>query len=151
MDKEKIILVSLVVFVLVAFGSVLAFNLKAGSTDKPVSEKQVEPLQQYKSIITGTTGSGDVEIELQPHLVENGALKVDLSANTHSVDLSIYDLLEIATLEYGSNSVLPSKAPELGGHHVSGTLVFEVDEPLSAFTIRIKNIPKTQDRVFTWG
>lgn len=109
-----------------------------------------EPAQNFRSVSTGSTGAGDVSIELTPRY-NDGLLEVDLRANTHSVDLSQFDLQEITTLEYGGRRFTPTAAPSFGGHHVSGTLVFEVGAEQPSFVIRMKGIPAVEERVFAWG
>lgn len=102
------------------------------------------------SISTGTTGPGDVSVELTPHEASNGKLVFDVSVNTHSVDIGKFDLMKITTLEYDGKSIGPSSAPSLDGHHASGELVFDVEEDISSFTVKIKGIPKVNERVFEW-
>lgn len=151
MKNENMLIIGIIVLVVAVFAVLVAVNLREGkvSANSAPTTETFEALK-YKPITTGTTSSGDVSIELQPHEVENGILIVDLWADTHSVDLSEYDLLQITTLEFGASSISPTTAPALGGHHVSGTLEFEVDQPISSFSIKIKGIPKVQERVFNW-
>ncbi len=104
-----------------------------------------------ETIATGSTGAGDVLVELAPRGVTNGRLEVDIVVNTHSVSLEQFDLREITMLEFSGKSLKPVSAPALSGHHSSGTLVFEVSEPVSSFRISIKGIPKVDERVFEWG
>ncbi len=104
----------------------------------------------FSSIDSGSTGPGDVSVELTPHDVTNGRLVVDVAVNTHSVDLSPFDLKQITTLEYNGKSIKPITAPSLGGHHNSGELIFEVEEEINSFKIKIKGIPKVEERVFNW-
>ena len=76
---------------------------------------------------------------------------MDFSVNTHSVDLSQYDLLQITTLEYNGNVIKPRSAPSLSGHHNSGTLVFDTGKELKTFKIIIKDIPDIKERIFEWN
>ncbi len=104
----------------------------------------------FKTISTGDTNPGEVSIDLTPSDVNNGQLKVKISVNTHSVNLEPFDLKEITTLEYKGKSIKPISAPALAGHHTNGELVFEVDEKIDSFTIKIKGIPKVEERIFKW-
>lgn len=106
----------------------------------------------FATVSTGTTDTGDVAIDLLPYPVKDGKLRVDLAANTHSVDLSPFDVRAITTLTYKGKSIAPTEAPSLQGHHVSGTLVFPVDEEgdITPFTITLTGIPLVNERVFTW-
>jgi len=115
----------------------------------PASQGKInEVSENYKSIMTGTTGSGDVSIEITPLGMEGNQLKLEISANTHSVDLSQFDLKEISFLEYNGKSINPVLAPSLDGHHASGTLVFDIDKDIKDFKLTIKGIPKVEERVF---
>lgn len=104
----------------------------------------------FDPILSGTTSPGDVAIELKPLEFKDGTLRVSFSANTHSVDLSQFNLAKIVTLEYNNKEIVPTSAPQLGGHHVSGVLVFPIEEDISDFTITIKDIPKKEARTFSW-
>jgi len=104
----------------------------------------------FQMITSGSTDPGSVQIDLTPQGVENGQLKVDFAINTHSVDLAQYDLSKITTLEYGGKIVTPISAPELQGHHNSGTLIFNVDSNFNKFKIIIVGIPNVQERIFEW-
>lgn len=104
----------------------------------------------YQTVSTGTTGPGDVSMELTPQEINNGQLQVEIAVNTHSVDLNQFDLKEITTLEFDDKLIKPALAPALSGHHDSGTLVFEVDDELNSFIIKIRGIPKVEERVFEW-
>lgn len=151
-NTENILLTALLV--LVVGGLIFAltgFSKEGFITKQNKAEEKTIPIESsYPSITTGSTASGDVSIELAPHEVENDKLEVDIWVNTHSVDLSQSDLKQITSLEYNGKSVAPVSAPSLSGHHVSGTLVFNVDDEIKSFTIKIKGIPKVEERVFEW-
>lgn len=104
----------------------------------------------FQPIISGSTDTGDVSIELTPKRISNKAVEVDIAANTHSVDLSQFDLKQITTMEYGGKSVKPTSAPRLEGHHVSGKFVFNTDKNINRFKIIIEGIPQINNRVFEW-
>ena len=104
----------------------------------------------FGTVSTGSTGQGDVSVDLTPVGVVGGKLEVDIAVNTHSVDLSQFDLKKIITLEYAGKSVNPISVPVLAGHHNNGKLVFDVGEKIDKFAIKIKGIPKVEDRVFSW-
>lgn len=97
----------------------------------------------------GTTATGDVEISLQPTRDPDGKLRVALSANTHSIDLSAIDLQESVTLVHNGRRLPPISAPALSGHHARGDILFEegIDAP---FTILIRNVPAIDERVYSW-
>ncbi|MBI5072208.1 hypothetical protein HZA99_00150 [Candidatus Woesearchaeota archaeon] len=125
---------------------------KAGTTGTTeAAAPETASGNKFVSIITGTTESGDVEIELIPQEVRDGKLMVKISANTHSVDLSPFDLTKITTLKYKETTILPVSAPALSGHHASGEIVFAVSGKMTEFTITIAGIPKTEKREYVWG
>lgn len=108
----------------------------------------------FQPIIIGTAGADDVAVELRPHLPSGGVLSIDISMDTHSVDLSQFDLKKITSLAYGNIILNPVDAPKLSGHHSSGTLVFNAGEGsgglADGFTVTIEGIPAEQKRVFEW-
>jgi len=104
---------------------------------------------QFQTVSSGTTDSGDVSIELTPRF-NNNKLEADIKANTHSVDLSQFDLSQITALEYNNKIVKPISAPKLESHHPSGALIFQIDKDIKNFKITINGIPKNNQRVFIW-
>jgi len=123
--------------------------VKESDTKNKVPEDTADE-QSFKSISTGDTGPGGVSVEITPLGISNGKLEAEISVNTHSVSLTQFNLKEITILEYGTKSVKPVAAPSLSGHHSNGILIFDVDDEISKFTIRIKGIPKVEKRVFSW-
>ncbi len=103
----------------------------------------------FETKLTGSTGSGDALIKLTPRLDRN-KLVVKFNINTHSVRLSGFDLEDITTLEYDNKIVKPTSASRIGGHHSSGTIVFEAKADLNSFIIRIKGIPRIEERFYKW-
>jgi len=96
------------------------------------------------------TSSGQVTIDLQPHAYSNGELDFDISLNTHSVDMSQFDLTKIVELIADGSVYYPVSAPTLAGHHNSGTLKFEIPSEPSSFKVTIKGIPDVDVRTFEW-
>ena len=98
---------------------------------------------------TKTSDAGSVTVDLTPVIVNEREVSFTIGVNTHSVDLSGYDLGELATLAYDGKTAEPSSAPSLSGHHNTGTLRFAVDKQPSRFTVTIVNLP-AGERVFAW-
>ena len=90
-----------------------------------------------------------VTVDLTPKF-ENGKLYVNMEVNTHTVDLSSYNLEDIIVLEFENKKIKPVSAPELSGHHNSVQLIFDVGKELSNFKIIVKDLPDIQERVFEW-
>lgn len=87
----------------------------------------VDPFAPATETLTRTDSQGAISVEVTPlNLAENGAqLEFEVALNTHSVDLSM-DLAALATLRTDTGVTVEASlwdAP-LGGHHVSGTLIF---------------------------
>ena len=128
--------------------------LLAASAQQASSNQFSKPVQEVSGafgtpLLTGTTSDGDIAIELTPRLV-NSNVEVSITANTHSVDLSQFDLSQIISLELGSISVKPSSAPQLSGHHSSGNLMFNINKNINALTITVTGIPSIEKRVYSW-
>lgn len=144
---KAMLLVLLVGLILIAG---CAENAKT-SLNKNVNENnEAAEITAFKTVSSGSMENGNALIELTPKGTENGRLNVDISANTHSVNLGYFDLMEITSLEYDGNSINPVSAPTLAGHHNSGTLVFDTGKELKSFKVIIKNIPSIEERVFEW-
>ena len=104
----------------------------------------------FETKSTGSTNPGSILIEVTPIEVANGVFKARIAANTHSVDLSAFDLKELTILEINGNKYKPVSVPQLTSHHGSGEIVFNIDEPADVFTIVISGIPDVEERTFNW-
>ncbi len=140
-------------FFIVIIGFLLYSTMTILAKENPQSNKsqnlQGTQDQQYKTITTGTTESGDVEIALTPQWRE-GKLYINLAANTHSVDLSQFDLQKLTTLSYNKKDIKPAPVAKLSGHHSNNMLVFDMIEQPRTFAVIIRNIPAMPERVFAW-
>ena len=114
-----------------------------------IADKYAKLPSGFNKITTGDTGRGNVEIALTPQGFVDKTLRVSIEANTHSVDLSQFDLKQSVQLETDGRVLLPASAPVLSGHHTSGTLVFEGVAEIQQFTIVITGVPAVERRVFT--
>ncbi len=134
-------------FILLIIGLSFGIFLYYNSTLKNESDT----ILKLNTVSTGSTSNGGVQIELTPKKISLGKLEVEIVMNTHSVDLSRFNLKEITMLEYEGKQLMPYSAPNLMGHHISGTLIFEVmDNELDSFRIVILGIPKVEKRIFEW-
>jgi hypothetical protein len=109
-----------------------------------------EDAPTFSTKSTGSTGAGDVLIELTPQKIIDKKMLVKISVNTHSVDLSRFDLLALTSLEFDGKKTSPLSAPRLSGHHSSGTLEFPVEGEGKKFRITILGIDSVEERVFEW-
>ncbi|RMF54614.1 hypothetical protein D6745_04710 [Candidatus Woesearchaeota archaeon] len=128
--------------------SVAGFLKTNNGPDSPKTEIPETP--EFEPVTTGTTEPGSVSVELQPQYIKDSRLVVNARLNTHSVDLSQFDLKQVTTLEYNGKTVNPIEAPQLSGHHSRGNIIFEVGEEPESFRIIIKGIPNVEERIFEW-
>lgn len=125
-------------------------GLMNGGNATGTSAVQEKGSAGFRTISSGSTDPGSAQIDLTPRGISNGRLEVDFAINTHSVDLSQYDLAKATILEHDGRKIFPTAAPKLEGHHSSGTLTFNVGENLNNFKIIIKGVPDIEERVFEW-
>jgi DNA polymerase III epsilon subunit-like protein len=155
MKTEKYFLLFLAGFIILAL--LYLFMKNAGSdigvTAEPLTKEnqQQTRMLSFDTKTTGSMESGDALVELTPVIVNGRRIEVKFKINTHSVKLSQFDLEQITTLKYSGKVLKPVKASSIGGHHSTGTIVFDTEkENISNFTIRIKGIPSVEDRVYEW-
>jgi len=96
------------------------------------------------------TSQSAVNIVLAPKTFDKGSFSFDINIDTHTVELSQFDLKELATLEINGEEFKPITAPVLNGHHTSGSLVFNIEEKPKIFSVVIKDIPDISLRRFSW-
>ena len=96
------------------------------------------------------TSEGEVTIDITPMEFDDGKFYFDINLNTHSVELSSYDLYQLIKIQVDEKNTAPSSAPKLSGHHNSGTLIFDVGIEPKSFRIIINNIPDIEERTFQW-
>lgn len=138
--------------------SPLVSGNRGGSNVDFIGGQKIERTASASGEITiGTTDDGDVAISLTPQAPENGVLNVVIAANTHSVDLSQFNLMNNIILEYKDKrkqketQTKPVSAPQLSGHHANGVITFALGQnELESFAIAVLGIPKEQQRVYQW-
>ena len=141
-NYNRIFFFSFIVLVLIIAGCDTNANLRNN-----VNVNQVA----YETKSSGSLQTGDVLIEMTPVGIKNGKFEVQVVANTHSEDLSQFDLMQITTLTYENKNIKPLSAPALNGHHSSGTIIFDIKQEINNFKITINNIPNMEKRVFEWS
>lgn len=148
MNKKIVFTLFVVVFILIIVNILVVFQFD-NNVEVPKTINNPNALN-FSPIETGSTYSGDVLIELIPEEISDGKVIIELKANTHSVDLSKFDLAELTSLEYNGKIIKPSSAPRLEGHHSSGAIIFDVNEKPDSLKVTINNIPKVKERIFYW-
>jgi hypothetical protein len=93
---------------------------------------------------------GSVKMELEPYSFENGVFRVKFYANTHTVNLGNYDMMELMHLEYEDVGYKPVSADKMRGHHSGGVIEFRVPEVPDHFRIFVRGLPNMENRVFEW-
>ncbi|PIN77954.1 hypothetical protein COV14_04860 [Candidatus Woesearchaeota archaeon CG10_big_fil_rev_8_21_14_0_10_33_12] len=146
MKKENIMMV-IIVFVIAVAALMIAIQLFENDQNSYSSESDV---QKESEAFATKTSNGEVTIDLTPKGVISGNAVFSIDLNTHSIDMAQYDLKEITTLIINGQEYKPISAPALSGHHISGELVFAVDNLSESFTIIITGIPDVEEREFVW-
>ena len=146
MKTDYIVYGLLLVVVFIFIYTIYGFELNS----RPNSLQEPTTAAAFKTISSGSTEIGSAQIDLTPKGIVNGQFLVDFAINTHSVDLSQFDLKKITTLQYNGKKILPYSATALAGHHNFGTIVFDIGEDIKSFKITIVGIPNVSERNFEW-
>ena len=97
------------------------------------------------------TSEGSVTIDLTPKNFDGNNFYVDVGLNTHTLDLSNFDLNTNSKSEFFLTvSFDSSHNATITINNVSGTLVFVVNEMPKNFAIAINGIPDLPIRRFEW-
>ncbi len=107
--------------------------------------------QDTTSAAANSLAQGEVTVDVTSLSQENGQAAFSIALNTHSVDLSQFNLEELITLEYAGKILKPVSAPAVSGHHASGTVLFEMKEKRNNFLVRVRGIPPEPDRKFQFS
>lgn len=142
--------IDLAVYLILAAIIVIGAYVMYGFATDNAAASPVQAAGPLNTITTGSTDSEDVAIELTPVKIDDKSLVLEIALNTHSVELSQFDLRQITVLEYDGKTAYPAEAPEIEGHHSSGSIVFNADGELKDFKVTIKGIPKVEERVYKW-
>lgn len=156
MEKGNILLVALLVAVIGVLGYALFGVLSGGSNADSGAAVQynygsnVAQAAPSSSAAMRTSDEGQVSVDITPKKFDGGKIYFDIGVNTHSVDLSKFELKEITLLETDGKKLYPEFAPPLTGHHNSGQLVFSVKEEPKEYRIIITGLAAAGERVFSW-
>ena len=119
--KLLIIVASVSIIILVIFSLFFFFNNMSGTKFETKSS------------------SGEVTIDITPRNIINNKVYLDITVNTHSIELSDYDLAKLTTLYYNNNELKPISVPKLSGHHSSGVIIFDNVHNMKNFKICLIN------------
>jgi hypothetical protein len=134
-------------------------NVTPTPTDDPALIPTLFPNADGNSELARLDEQGAVVFEVTPLNLGTLAdtLDFDVAMNTHSVDLSM-DLAARSTLSTDTGVTVQASQWDaiLGGHHVSGTLIFPsvrdgkpILEGASTLTLTIANVD-APSRIFEW-
>lgn len=123
------------------------------------SSGQPQPLQKPEAKSTSKfeirqNDEGNAVVVVTPVDLEPGKNpKFEIQFNTHSVDLS-FDVSQIVTLSDDKENIFDQpvwNGSPAGGHHRSGTLIFQKALPETKFVeLVIKNVAGVPARKFRW-
>lgn len=148
--KNKLALILAIVILLLIVSCKVNNNQIVENTDVSNPNNLGNVSMGYETKSSGDTSDGSASITLTPLEINDDTLVMQIEMNTHSVDLSKFDLKEITILEYDGNKINPIEGPSLSGHHSSGNLVFNTDKKLKEYKVTIQGIPSIETRVFEW-
>jgi hypothetical protein len=169
MKKIYLILsLMIVVVAVIALGS--NFVNKTGSSEKVGPENPVEEqvkgssdeqdgsdVESNQNLLTKTDSQGAVTVQatLLPEDSNRNRLVFEIAMNTHSVDLSQYDLTRLAEISFGEeeqNQNFEWESLNNDSHHIKGTLTWrkEIEEIPENLTLILKDIDQITSRIFSW-
>jgi len=138
------------------FQRVLGFSLiaallvlSAGSNVFAVSKKELRRISNEGQVEV-------VAVYLNPlGKSDNNLQSFELTLDTHSDNLSQYDLKDLSTIRVEDGPEIKASAwekPGGGGHHISGTITFDVPDLSTAKYLQlfVKNVGGAEERVFKW-
>lgn len=152
------ILVAALVVGVIAFGAVWWFTADRSARDSAV--------QAGPGYVQRDKGEGGVEIEViyvtSEYMRSDGedAQRYEpdryavflVSMNTHSVDLSGFDMVKISELRAGGRTLTPLRwvSTSDDSHHRAGALIFPKVAPAQAVELLIKTVAGVPARTFRW-
>ena len=161
-DKYARIIRNLVFIVPIGMLVILVGGCSRGLDSKSQNDSSIAPStleSSYRPVngMVQTHDGGGVTIDVEWKGIENDSLVLNISMNTHSVELDQYDLSKLTVLldsnglEYTATSW--DSAP--GGHHRMGVIRFPVPPSLTQKTttyikLVIRNIAGVDERVLRW-
>src|SRR3990170_1498982 len=164
------ILVAVLVVGVIAFGAVWWFTGNRSARDSAVQPALNPSVASGSGATPGYVqrdkGEGGVEIEVTyvtPEYMRSGGKDAQryepdkyavflVSMNTHSVDLSGYDMVKISELRAGGKTLAPLRwvSTSDDSHHRAGALIFPKVALAQAVELVIKTVAGVPARTFRW-
>lgn len=148
----------------VVFGGVYLFTLRPAGP--PVAQGEAGTAAAAPGYLQRDQGEGAVEIEViyvTPEYLRSGGAEAAryepqkysvflVSMNTHSVDLSPYDIVAISELRAGGQTLRPLRwiSTSDDSHHRAGVLIFPKVDLAQPVEFLIKTIAGVPVRTFRW-
>lgn len=96
------------------------------------------------------TSQGAVTIEVTPLGYEGGIFTIRHALNTHTIDMSGFDLQKQVTVVFKGERYQSINKPQLSGHHNTVELQFRLASKPDSFEILISDIPDVKERRLSW-
>lgn len=169
MKKTNLILSLIIISAVIVFGIYFINKTESSETvgtGKPVgaqvkgsSEEQGDSnVEEIEDLLTkkDSQGAVTVQVSLLPEESNRNQLVFQIAMNTHSVDLSQYDLARLADISIGGeaqNQNFEWESLNNDSHHIMGILTWkeELEEIPENLTLIIKDIDQITSRTFSWG
>ena len=140
-------------------GAILVTGCTSGSVpqgnDVPEISTSLESNSPTNSLVQNNNG-GAVTVDVKWLGEQRDNLLLEVSMNTHSVNLDTYDLRELAQLrdDNGKEYLPASWDSQSGGHHRRGILTFQIPDSPGAgpkyLELIIRDVAGIKERVFRW-
>lgn len=112
--------------------------------------------QENELTISDSQGEVVIDATLIPEDSSKDGLVFEIVMNTHSVDLTQYDLTKISTLSFGSEGRASEnftwEPSSTDSHHIKGFLKWSGSVPKNSSLIQLelKDIDQVTSRIFAW-
>lgn len=144
-----------VVFLFLLMGAILGLGIIRLQKDKyvaiqPKKIQESPPEKSGKKAIV--SNENNVEVSVNPPILEDGKLIFDISFNTHTVALD-FNPKNISFVKSESQKETPAiswEGSEDGGHHRSGRLIFPAIAGKN-ITVIIRGVADVKERIFNFG
>jgi hypothetical protein len=158
--SKQIIIIASILGAVLAVGAVIIGMSAVKRAAQPTSIKSTTlALPQAAGVAQLSDGGGvQIQVNYDPKQPADGVIRFQVAMNTHSVELSQFDLGKLTrlTLEPGGELIAATWKPEGngGGHHVSGELT--VPDPTGLITkakslkLELRDVAGEASRQFQW-
>lgn len=159
MYKGKILIIGLIGILFFIgwfyFKELDLLNLDSNTANEEVDEL-VSKSDNEKNPFTRTDSQGEISIETTflPQESSNDQLVFEIEMNTHTGDLSPYEMNKLAQISFGN--IIHTKGEfnwewqEEDSHHMVGVLIWKGKVANGDLTLELRNIDNVNKRTFIW-